>query len=374
MEARPQRSKAALSSAICATTIALLAYVGCFMKVQSGPLSTKLDSAGFPKWLITDTQNIPKILDRKRSPDGLLMGSSLVLSPAYKLNARHSDFSLGFLEKELRDRLGTAVGVSNAGVAFAMASDQSRLLDALLSRNIKPKFVVYGLAPRDFVDNSASVDNSPTRVTLDALDPHSGQFFPRSLRLPAFENAVNAHRLVLRAISHAGRKTLVRTLRPIFKDTSVADAAPVHSKAERVAFDLNVYPKRYNPPNQDRLQAQLRSFEHMLQACQANQITVLLVNMPLTQKNVDMIDPELLASYEHGVTSMAERYGAEYVDLESDPTYDKPEYFDDTVHLSASGGRKFFDDLSEIIFQDNAIVRKLSSNSAHQMQNGRSVI
>jgi hypothetical protein len=336
------------------------------MKVQSGPLSSKLDSAGFPKWLITDTQNIPKILDRRVSPDGLLMGSSLVLSPAYKLNSRHSDFSLGYLERELKERFGSSIGVSNVGVAFAMASDQSRLLDALLSRHIKPKFVIYGLAPRDFVDNSASIDNSPTAVTLNALDRHSGQFFPRSLRLQAVENAVNAHRMVLRALSHAARKTLARTLRPIFGDSSVAENTPVHSKAERVAFDMNVYPKRYSPPNEGRLEEQLRSFEDMLLVCRANEIAVLLVNMPLTHENLEMIDPDLLASYEFGVRYYAEKYGAEFVDLENDPAYENPEYFDDTVHLSASGGRKFFGDLSEIMSKDSDIVRKVNSSQSHQ--------
>jgi hypothetical protein len=210
-------------------------------------LTSKLDGAGFPSWLITDTQTIPKLLDRKSSPDGVLMGSSLVLSPAYKLNSRHSDFSLGFLEKELTQRLGSSIGISNVGVAFAMASDQRRLLETMLARHIKPKFVIYGLAPRDFVDNSADAVNSPTNVTLDALDKRSGQFFPRALSRSSFENAVNAHRLVLRAISHAGRKTLMRIFKPLWGDTSVVEAHPVHSKAERIAFDVNVYRKRYNP-------------------------------------------------------------------------------------------------------------------------------
>lgn len=143
---------------------------------------------------------------------------------------------------------------------------------------------------------------------------------------------------------------------------------PSHAKSERIAFDQSIYAKRYNPPDQMKLQKQLTSLDNFLDLCTKNNITVLLVDMPITEANRNMIDPNLLQAWQSGVESCAQRYGAEYADLDCDENYDESD-FDDSVHLSASGGRKFFSDLADLMAEDNDLVKALHLNVRHTVSN-----
>ncbi|CAN5210631.1 hypothetical protein BH10CYA1_BH10CYA1_43510 [soil metagenome] len=350
----------AKSKTLIAIAILLAIYPLVFQNVLASSADDRLRDLGLPQWIIADTKNIPHFFASTTQPDVLVMGSSLILSPAYKVNNRHTDFTLTFLENEVTSRIGKQLTITNVGVAFAMASDQYLLFKEALARGKKPKFVVYAMAPRDFVDNSASAENSPMVQILASQDSNR-DFFPKSLSSKDVGANLSTHQSIFKScIRHLRSNAADIAARFLNNQTAGPDpAVPHHTREEIMAHDVELYETRYNPPNYPRLKEQISSLNQMLELCHRINIPVLLVNMPITQANKSLIAPDLSKEYFKEIENSARRFDCKFANLDGDQSYTTlPSNFDDSVHLSAIGGRKFFKDLAKLLASDPAFLAK----------------
>lgn len=351
------------STALLVPAIFLLAYLFLFQFGQKGTDESELTDLGLPPPIAQMTRTLPKFLTSPSKPQVLLMGSSLVLSPAYMLEKliHRPDYDCTYFEDALKQRTGKQISVTNVGVVGAMACDQYAILKTALNTGKKPDFVIFGLAPRDFTDNLTTVENSPTQKVLTCYGS-TNKLFPESLKSEDCALSFNMHKVTIDRWLKRIRKTATQSACQLYNHpASIEQTVPANSlaKAERthrvvLATDIVDYRNRYNPPNYDRLKEQAAYLNSLLQLCRKEQIPVLLVNMPITQLNRRLIDPSLLEAVEHKVSETALSYHVPFLNLDKTDSRSFDDYtdFTDSVHLAASGGKKFFNILSDYLVSD----------------------
>src|SRR5262249_6629976 len=80
--------------------------------------------------------------------------------------------------------------------------------------------------------------------------------------------------------------------------------------------DLELYQKRYNPPNMRAFPLQVHSLEKLLQVARTHNVTIVLVNMPLTRENLSLLDPQALLKYKQSVDTLVRSTHVAFVDLQ----------------------------------------------------------
>ncbi|HEY9679652.1 MAG TPA: SGNH/GDSL hydrolase family protein [Drouetiella sp.] len=355
-------SRFASSTFLLVAAVFAIGYVTLFfgLKSENGDMA----SLQLPAWMTQFTQTLPKYLNSPAKPDVLLMGSSLVLSPAALLEKleHRTGFGCTYFENQIQQRTGKHIAVDNVGVIAGMVVDQYTILKASIDAGKKPTFVIYGMAPRDLADNLTSAENSPTQQVL-AMSQKSKSFFPTSLNPQDLEVCWNTHKLTA---SHWMKSIRLAALDVASKAShhpaTVTDSTPAksenlaseHTHMVVIPADLELYRQRYNPPNFDRMKGQAKYLESLLSLCAANHIPILLVNMPLPDVNRNVIPKPLLAEYKQTVKDVASKYpGCELIDLDQNTAFaDNLNNFNDCVHLNANGGKKFFNMLADYLVND----------------------
>lgn len=341
----------------------VIGYVSLFFGLQKSTDRSDLATLELPSWMLQFTQTLPKYLGSQKKPDVLLMGSSLVLSPAALIEKQQNrtGFACTYFEDALKDRCGKSISVDNVGVIAGMVCDQYAILKASLEAGKKPNFIIYGMAPRDLADNLTSAENSPTQQVL-AFCQSSNKFLPESLKAEDIELCWNAHKLGATRWLKTLRNASLHLACDISKHPAslsetvpqkVEQQAPVHTRQVVIAEDLEIYRQRYNPPNYDRLKSQSAYLDSLLALCAEHKIPILLVNMPLPDVNRNVIPPPLLAAYKQTVRKIADKYSCEVWDLDGNSVFaENATNFNDCVHLNANGGKKFFNMLADHLVKD----------------------
>ncbi len=347
---------------------------------HSGRCCTDLNeliALGLPSTTVQYTQTIPEFFSSKSKPQILLMGSSLVLSPAHMIEmAQHHSpgYACTYFEDGLKQRTGKKITVTNVGVMAGMTCDQYSILKASLAAGKKPDYIIFGMAPRDFTDNMTSIENSPTQQMLAYCRSHE-KFLPESLKANDLELCCNAHKVTFqRIIKHLRNSGLQLACSVSGHPASIADIAMTKTPAplfrtHKVVLkeDIDKFRRLYNPPNFERLSAQIGYLEDMMELCQREQIPVLLVNMPITDDVGRLIAPSLLQAFRQKVNQVAVRYHSTFLDLDNKDlsaahtglsnSFNDDRDFNDCVHLSLSGGKRFFDVLADHLASDNSFSR-----------------
>jgi hypothetical protein len=341
----------------------LIGYVCLFYGLQKFSDHTDLANLELPAWMVQFTPTVPKFLTSQSKPEILLMGSSLVLSPAALIekSMNRTGYGCTYFEDELERRTGKHLTVDNVGVIAGMVCDQYAILKACLEAGRKPSFIIYGMAPRDFADNITSVENSPTQQVL-AFCRSTNRFLPETLKAEDAELCLNTHKVTanrwLKSLRSASLQMACRLSKhPATLSETVATKSdkpvPAHTHQIVIAEDLEIYRQRYNPPNYERLKSQSAYLESLLELCAHNRIPILLVNMPLPDVNRNVIQPELITAYKNVVKKIADHYSCEFVDFDKNEAFAQNDTnFNDCVHLNANGGKKFFNMLSDYLAKD----------------------
>jgi lysophospholipase L1-like esterase len=92
----------------------------------------------------------------------------------------------------------------------------------------------------------------------------------------------------------------------------------------------------------------------MLQTAKVKHIDVLLVNMPLTPDNLNLLPAPTLARYNQTIKNIAAKYQAKFLDWQQAPEYDSADFID-SCHLNARGGAKFYMHLADAIHSNAAL-------------------
>lgn len=266
----------------------------------------------------------------------------------------------------LSDKLGKKVEVINLGLAGIVASDQRLILEKALAFNKKPSMVVWTIAPAEFIWNDGcGVDK--TRIGL-AFKTYSWPTNAGELALAAdrlrreltwhFDLLENELAACKTPMGDFFSKWMHRT-----ENTTQAIAAkpapevdPLQGvKSQMDAYgrtnkleDIANFRRNYAKVDGKLFDQQLEYFTKTLEQCKQHDVPVVLVNMPLTKYNRDLIDKSVYEKYLSSVTEISRKHGVPFIDMDSPEQFTLTDFYDST-HLNESGGKKLFVALSERI-------------------------
>lgn len=319
-----------------------------------------------------------------RKPDIVLMGSSLMMAALHGGDATYlnlpQNVAFHHHSKIFEDLLARKTGLKVNTFAFAlggqMASDAYALTTTLLKGKEQPKAIIYGIAPRDFMDNTltspASTETFRYMTRLGGLSEVGWRarttFWEQVEYAFARVSALYDHRLdfvylqnkytknTLKHITSFKNLDEVHTPFPLRKqallelpeDQGPNDLLimPFSAAGQQYVDNLEEYRMRYRAFKPKLFEMQLWYLEKMLQFCKEQGTGMYLVNMPLTEDNVRLMPPGFYDNYKNRISALASAYGATVVDLNSPALFGK-DCFADSVHMNGLGGVRFFKTLTD---------------------------
>ncbi len=315
--------------------------------------------------------------EQNKAPDVAILGSSLMLAVVHDGDATYFNETIDavkhhdskYFDRGLTKSLGVPVKTSSLAIGGQMASDAYALTTNVLVGDKKPKAIVWGIAPRDFVDSSfIEPRNSETihylnRVAGKQVLDGRFHFWNNLEYYAAAVSDLYTKRGSFVCVQQNAVKSLLQNLG--FGDMEEVGAP---QELQRIAMhelpedngprEWNVHPysqkkqdwtdnsaeyrMRYNPFKPHVLQTQLGYLNKLLAYARENGIAVTLVNMPLTKDNLSLLPPGVYDNYLATVTEAARTGGADFLDLNDAKLFHK-EDFADYVHLNGLGAQKFLD-------------------------------
>jgi hypothetical protein len=370
-----------------AVAFALLSMVASAVNLwQAKPTDYPYHS--WTSWAIDD------FLAQQQSPDLVFMGSSLMLVPLAGVDAdyynkkrdgaehHHSEY----FEQALLNKTGTPVKTYNFALPGEMPSD-AYLITKLVTKEKRPNVIVYGIGPRDFMDNllpNASstdpfhflerfVDIAPiAQLAMPGWTERfnyelgkANYFYGGKIDLCTQFNKLASAELnkVLPKPAELMPRQLVHKLMPDHKpfELEKKDAyfRPL-TDLELASFvdNLEEYRKRYKHLNTKTFLTQFQFLVKSVEEARSRGVHVVIVAMPITDLNRELIPDQAWNLYRNSVKTVATACGASFVDFSESACFNRKD-FSDTVHLHARGGRKFLDLLIEQMCDDQRLMAAL---------------
>jgi len=397
-EKAPNKLKVLISSyAICAALLLLSIDLGGRLLTQYAPqvLSLSPFKAANRSWVWWNVRDFNEL---KSAPDIVLLGSSLMMAPLHGGDAAHLNLpqNVAFhhhsqlLEDLLKEKFGRTYRTFAFALGGEMVSDAYVIAHTLLKDDRKPKVIIYGIAPRDFMD-SALPSASSTEIfkymdrvgDLSEIDKESaGSPWEQGEKRLSKVSFTYRHRPDFLYVQHRWAKELFRKLLGYEELDQVR--SPLHVRkqaflelpedfgptslfvtpppviAEPYKANLEEYKFRYRKLNLKQFNSQLAFLERLLAMAEDDDTRVVIINMPLTTDNVALMPAGFYQSYLEQVNGIVKKHQALFLDL-NDPTLFPQKYFTDSVHLNGRGGQHFFEVLADRLKQDQqtaAVIEK----------------
>lgn len=305
------------------------------------------------------------------------IGSSLMLVPLggvdadylnRAIDAPHHHHSV-YVESTLKKLTGADISTFNFALPGEMPSDAYLITKFLLKGEKKPDVLVYGVGPRDFLDNLLPSPGATdpyqylsrfgdVQSRIDQIAPDWQQrlnyelgrvFYPygkkNDLALD-FTRSVTAviDRLLpgAKPISIAARRSLLPDYKPFEVGKNDCLFRPSTADSRRFTDNIGEYRKRYKELKWDTYLSQMRFMADLLNTAREQGVQVVIVAMPITEINRNLMSDLAWETYRKGVKVLALSKGATYIDMQGSNQF-KLEDFGDTVHLHSGGGRKLLD-------------------------------
>ncbi|HEY9678800.1 MAG TPA: hypothetical protein V6C76_12375 [Drouetiella sp.] len=359
------KSRTYLSSAVVALCL-LFAVDACYSLAK--PSNHKESKFKLEQ---SDVLNVLKAYrDEPKTPDVALLGSSLIEVPSIEAAAlaankpvdRLTHHRCDCLEQELTKQTGVKSSVVSLAIGGEMVSDAYLLTKRLLIGQRAPHAIIYGIGPRDFQDNlMPGVESSDTFKVLSSIDDLPDLWQSRQLSI---ENKMT---LTLENLSSfcgdrtqivaAANSTANQFAAPFLaKETKPAEARPANNILKFIGgmiapgeavwhpddeYMLTNYLSRYNPVSRKQINTQLGYFDRLLKLCKEQKTPIMIVNMPLGETNRKVMAPGFYEQYMLDTQKICAANNVPYVDLNSSPLNEKPNFLD-TVHLNPNGSAKMF--------------------------------
>lgn len=316
----------------------------------------------------------------KESPKSevAILGSSLMVATTIDGDATYLDKGIDqvihhrsqYLEHLLKERTGKDLRTQALAVGGQMATDTYAMSSVLLAGEKKPDYVVWGIAPRDFVDACFKYpDSSATAKYMrkvadgrDVLGVRTGinerledaygscWYFYRHKDQVA-EQADKRARRLLKSLGwvELDTKKLPEILQywviehfAEHEPTGKWLAGPFDKSQAQWSDNTQEYKARYNPLNRKIWNAQIKYYEKALAYFHDNHIRTYIVNMPITQANEDLMPDGMYSMYQKATSELAQKYGASYVDMNDKKLFPQSN-FRDTVHMNGLGATRFWE-------------------------------
>lgn len=343
-------------------------------------------------WTIDD------FLKQTTAPDVVFLGSSLVLVPVTGVDADYLQKRLDgalhhesvYFDRLFSEKSGLAVHSFDFALPGEMPSDACLIANFLLKQPKTPSLVIYGVGPRDFMDNllpsPASTDPYHFLARFGDVSKWAPLLMPDWVERFGYElgrlvylygnksdiaaNLSSAALSPLNKIlppvrlSSTEASSLMHQLLPGYKPfgLNIGEAffRPLSTRAEDTAFTDNLaeYRKRYKTLNWQTYLTQMYFFADTLSCIRHQGSHCVVVAMPITELNRSLLSDQSWQMYRAGIKAVASREGATFVDFNDDNSF-KQSDFCDTVHLHAGGGRKWLNKLIATLAGDRDIVADL---------------
>lgn len=317
-------------------------------------------------------------LPSQENPDVVVMGSSLVLTPAVrcddKLAGKPACYERWYydryipeytkseyFEKKLKEEAGLDLRVKNLGVASSIMSDQFGIFRLMLNEKKQPRLLILGLAPRDFLDNTQQRHlETPTRQFMREYETES--LLPDRWSVSGLKEAGTKVQHRIDKVIAKVRSAAVETACNLSGHSARAEFNPngyVGDRPNRLK-DLDTYKRLYNPPNFTMLEQQSSYLRKLLIAAEQHKVKVLVINMPLTKENIAALDPQAYQAYVASLGDLSQQYNAHFLDLGSKAEGYTLQDFEDCCHLNASGGEKLYASILSYLNNDKPLVSSLA--------------
>jgi hypothetical protein len=246
----------------------------------------------------------------------------------------------------LRTRSMITGDLVNLAIPRMMASDAYLIADRLFRGSSVPRTVIYGIAPRDFMDDRVS--SAASTLIFERLIRLEDLFGLAALYLPRWEDRIDLAVNRLFPIYGKRQQHQERTAR-LIDGTAGPSAKAGAGKSEanlllpenrQLAWQRSIeeYRKRYRRFNERQFEMQCQFLERLLRLGQLRNFRVVLVNMPLTGANLALMPEGKYDSYLTRMKEIANRNASTLIDLQ-ESRFEDPDFYD-TVHLNGVGGRK----------------------------------
>ena len=400
-----------LSSTTLITAVLLGSLYGGLFKAFDWKDLAAQDSS---KWIVAKAAIAPQYIYSPESKNIVILGSSLIMAPSENLNdldgvaignpGSETAAPRGLIYVDgLKKVTGLNLSTKVLGVPGALTSDQTLITNELIAGGKAPQLLVLTYAPRDFMSNDIGddIDFTPTARVFHFASLDHG-FLPTSFDPQIIRKCFDSHtgfidsvrRFYLRAIREKTcqftnhpyslfesmqKETQTKPTAPlaVAAATTIAaqNAAPVTApidgqkqspsyKAkdrheEVLKKDLELYRTRYLPINEKKIKTQMAQLDKLMASASKARLPVVLVGMPLSAKNIEVLGEANRLRLENQIKEMATRYQIEVIDFND--LHDKLKFaqdeFIDSVHLNKPGSTRFVSLFSTTLAQTKAFGR-----------------
>lgn len=321
-------------------------------------------------------------LNRRREPAKVVfLGSSLMLTPLSVADAKFLDQNLDatahhqslYFNDLIKQQSGRSVNSFNFALPGEMPSDAFLITKTLLCGKEKPEMIVYGVGPRDFMDNllasptatdpyrclSPLTDDNERRHFLgnrtfwDQLSHLIGEIFDPSNKRQELSTGAQVFVKALVGKQLVGSKSSqsIHGLLPRYHPMEIAEGESLFKPEngidqDRFKNNLEEYRQRYRVLNWDTFLTQFNFLAMLLQEARLQNTRVVLVEMPVTSVNRQLIPEFVWNSYQASLRVITRSNGAIFVDLQGSNLFTDDD-FGDTVHLNTTGGTKMLNFLAK---------------------------
>jgi hypothetical protein len=299
-------------------------------------------------------------------PTVVLLGSSLIMHPFWamdvELNPKIEDIfhhhSSAVLVNELAAAGCPDQRVYSLAVFGEMASDAYIFVNELLKGSKKPDVLVFGIAPRDFGDSFLTAPMSTFTfrklVGLSNLARYADSYLPGWQDKADF---VATHlcyfygkrwRLqheIGKGFDRVVRSVGINTVAPLEQSSIKPKEQPGFLMAgmtkDRWDSSQKEYRQRYRGIGTKDFEVQMGFLQKLLTQCEERGIKVVLVNMPLTDINRDLLPSGFYNEvFRPRVKELAQHArNVKFLDLGEASEFTYADYWD-TAHLNNVGGHK----------------------------------
>lgn len=349
-----------------AINIVLPVYDEIEVRIKESRASAHDVTAGIFKAIVTE------IRQRSNAGSTMVIGSSVVSLPIWKcdiplvkpggrLNLQRS----AWLERYLTERNALKDEVVNASLSGAFVSDQFLLVDKLCMDKQKPALLIYGIVPRDFMDSCLS-GYSRTPIFHLLVGP-SDVFRLSNLLFTCFQEKADFilskacymfdHRGIFQ---HKFNSRLTDIANSIAGSTSETKDKPLkfdpknplafYDRKALWARSIKEYTSRYSYFNVAQFEKQKEFLNALITLCSERNIELVLVNMPLTKDNTDLMPKDLYRLYHEFISEVARKRDVPLIDLQGHGQYTDSDFVD-TAHLNEKGGAKFLAMVGDLIIE-----------------------
>ncbi len=307
-------------------------------------------------------------------PDVVLLGSSLIMAPVWTADFKRWGFAGAgdfyrhhhskILETELSQSGRRPIEVFSFAVPGAMVSDMYLVADKILTGNKAPSLVVYGVAPRDFMDDLAAgetrtvvfdrlgevADLNRSNFATSSFDEKFELILDRTIYLfgKRTRYQAKADSFCRRVIACASEN---RQDNDLFTATTAAVFPLFQDRQVLWRKSVDEYHMRYQKFNQTQFVKQQQFLQDLITTCNNRHTKLLLVNMPLTKRNLQLMPDGLYEKYLSSLETIARENSVPLLDL-SKANY-SDQCFYDTVHLNEVGAKSFLGSLAKVIRNDS---------------------